>query len=694
MNNAPLHPTKEQISILLRHYESGRLGKAEVMAISFTHDFPKHQFGWLMLGILLTKSERHFEALNAYEIANSLSPQNARVLNNMGVTYKKLGRLKEAEISLRDAIALKPNYAEAHNNLGNIFKKMKELEKAEACFRKAVTYNPNLADAYNNLSLTLKDLGKFNQAFSACIKALHINQNFNGAYNNLSLIIRYFKFKDSNPKLYPLLINLLTIKGVVRPQNVAESILTLLKHDPLIKDLLGKKNIISNTRQVTSIIETLHQFKLLHHLMRICPLPDLELEALFVKIRRYLLFNIGKIKASDHIIYFFTTLCLQCFTNEYVYFESAEETKFINELEAKITETIMKLNQPELLKLLCLASYRLLHQYDWCQQLTALDQLDEIKKRLLEEPLAEKAIVKDIAVFGKISDEVSNKVREQYEQNPYPRWVNAIHFKGILISDFCDKTNLKLYSRKIKDVDVPKILVAGCGTGQHSLETATQFLGCHVTAVDLSLSSLAYAKRKAIEAKLSNLEYMQADILNLARLDKEFDIIESVGVLHHMYKPMEGWRVLTKLLKPGGLMRIGLYSDLARQHIVAIRKEIQSLGVGISDANMRQFRQSIITSEFKSHKELIKFNDFFSLSMLRDLVFHEQEHRFTLPQIANCLEELGLKFCGFGNKDVISNFGFFHGKNADIYDLELWHKYEENSPKTFRGMYQFWCQKL
>ena len=137
-------------------------------------------------------------------------------------------------------------------------------------------------------------------------------------------------------------------------------------------------------------------------------------------------------------------------------------------------------------------------------------------------------------------------------------------------------------------------------------------------------------------------------------------------------------------------MRIGLYSELARQHIVEIRKEIQSLGVGTSDADMRKFRQSIITSANKRHKQLIKIDDFFSLSMLRDLIFHEQEHRFTLPQIASCLNELGLKFCGFGNKDIRTKFKAFFGNLADVNDLMLWNEFEKNNPDHFIEMYQFW----
>ena len=77
------------------------------------------------------------------------------------------------------------------------------------------------------------------------------------------------------------------------------------------------------------------------------------------------------------------------------------------------------------------------------------------------------------------------------------------------------------------------------------------------------------------ELGLENLEYLHADILHLHQLGQKFDIIESAGVLHHMDEPMAGWRVLTDLLKPGGLMKIGLYSQSARQQIVKIRNEFR-----------------------------------------------------------------------------------------------------------------------
>ena len=81
------------------------------------------------------------------------------------------------------------------------------------------------------------------------------------------------------------------------------------------------------------------------------------------------------------------------------------------------------------------------------------------------------------------------------------------------------------------------------------------------------------------------------------------------------------------------------------------------------------------------------------MSDFRDLVFHVQEHRFNLQQIKTSLDELGLKFCGFEVESIDIRFRELHGNEADIYDLELWHQFEERNPRAFAGMYKFWCQK-
>ena len=141
-------------------------------------------------------------------------------------------------------------------------------------------------------------------------------------------------------------------------------------------------------------------------------------------------------------------------------------------------------------------------------------------------------------------------------------------------------------------------------------------------------------------------------------------------------------------------MNIGLYSELARRHIVTVREEIGLKGIWISEEEIRQLRQSLIESDNEKYHSLVNWTDFFSLSEVRDLIFHVQEHLFTLPQIQHCLDELNLKFCGFQNADTVKRFKHTFGQDSDACDLSLWHQFEERNPSTFAGMYQFWCQKV
>ena len=724
-----LKPSQEQLDILLNYYQTGRYVEAEKLSISITQEFPKNQFAWKVLaavfkqngrinealivskkslqldpldasahynlGFLLQEVAKLEEAEESYRKAIELKPDYVEAHYNLSVLFQRLGRLEEGEASYKQAIALKPSFAKAHNNLGVILQGLGRLEEAEESYRKAIELKPDYAEAHNNLGVIIQNHGKLIEAYTAFIQAINLNPDFTDAYVNLGIVIKDVRFNSSNVKLYPLLIKLLNTGNFARPNDLASSILSLLKHDPLIKNLLLEENFATNLKEANSIIGSIDKLRLLHHLMRICPVPDLQFERFFQNMRSLILKNLDNINTSSELIYFLSTLSLHCFTNEYVYIEKKEETELVDNLEIEIIQTIIKSEQPEAKKILCLASYRPLHQYNWCQKLETLDNLEEVKSRLIEEPYSEKAIEAEIPMLVEISDNVSRKVRSQYEENPYPRWVKTgISTKVKSISQTCAESNLHLYSESIKNIITPSILIAGCGTGQHSIGTATHFSNCQVTAVDLSLTSLAYAKRKTIDLGITNIKYLQADILKLNQLKQKFDIIESVGVLHHMNEPMAGWSVLADLLKPGGLMMIGLYSEFARQHIVEIRKEISLQEVGTSESEIRKFRWSLTESNDENHKRLTTSNDFFSLSMLRDLIFHVQEHRFTLPQIKNCLDELGLKFCGFKSKNYISNFRRLHGKDSDICDLELWHQYEKTDPHAFAGMYQFWWQKL
>ena len=113
-------PTQAKLSILLECYQNGLLDDAERLALSITQEFPKHQFGWKVLGAVLKKTGRVNDSLVPSQKSVQLVPHDTEAHYNLGVILKELGKLEEAEASYRQAIALKPDHEQAHNNLGAI----------------------------------------------------------------------------------------------------------------------------------------------------------------------------------------------------------------------------------------------------------------------------------------------------------------------------------------------------------------------------------------------------------------------------------------------------------------------------------------------------------------------------------------------------------------------------------------------
>ena len=157
-------PSQPQLSSLLEHYQNGRYGDAEKLALSMTKQFPRHQFSWKVLGAVLQETGRISEGLIASQKAVGLAPQDAEAHSNLGNTLKELGRSKDAEASYRKAIALKSDYAEAHNNLGNTLQELGRSKDAEASYRKAIALKPDYAEAHYNLGLLLSGAEQYGKA--------------------------------------------------------------------------------------------------------------------------------------------------------------------------------------------------------------------------------------------------------------------------------------------------------------------------------------------------------------------------------------------------------------------------------------------------------------------------------------------------------------------------------------------------
>ncbi len=437
---------------------------------------------------------------------------------------------------------------------------------------------------------------------------------------------------------------------------------------------------------------------LLRELLQIAPVCDAQLEQVLTALRRFLLdLATDDAAASEDELAFFCALAQQCFCNEYVYAleENEQEragtlAKLLDAaaLEGKHVPPLWIAAAGAYVPLYGLANAAALLKHDWPAPVAALLQ------QQIVEPNAQRVLRESLPRLTPIDDATSIEVKRQYEENPYPRWIVAgatvppLPIDVFLSAKFQHAPYTPLVKSRIE------ILIAGCGTGQHVIETARRLTGAEVLAVDLSGASLSYAVYKAREFGLTNVQYGIADILKLNTLGRSFDVIEAQGVLHHLADPMEAWRRLLAILRPGGLMSVGLYSELARQPVVRARTFIAERGYPATADGIRRCRQDMLRSEDPLLKAATETIDFFTISECRDLLFHVQEHRMTLPQIASFIAEEKMTFLGFeADSSLFQAYEARFPEDKSKTDLGCWHQFETENPKSFAAMYQFWIQK-
>jgi SAM-dependent methyltransferase len=383
----------------------------------------------------------------------------------------------------------------------------------------------------------------------------------------------------------------------------------------------------------------------------------------------------------------------QCFNTEYVLAETPSEAERLVALRSAASAA-------DLYACALYAAYRPLHTVEVPDALAARlanTDLASLAQRQIVEPLEERRLAAGIASLGEAANAVSAAVRAQYEENPYPRWLRTqTNFDAAPLGAMARELFPCADLSGVTD-GAARILVAGCGTGQNAIAAARRFSHASVLAIDFSRASLAYAQRKTRELGIANLEYVHADILALGSLGERFDLVEASGVLHHLAEPLAGWSVLVGLVKPGGFMRIGLYSERGRRAIVHAREFIARHGFAATPEGIRRARAAILGARDDPLLAAVARNeDFYSLSGCRDLVFHAQEHRFRLPQIAAMIDRLGLRFLGFEFPDsgiTAARYRARFPEDRALADLANWDRYEEENPDAFARMYQFWLRK-
>lgn len=604
----------------------------------------------------LIEEKNYEEAVQAFQSALNAEPAKEGYLG-LGCAMAKLGEAQKAITALKAALRIDPAYVEAYRKLGDVYLDMRESVKALEYLSQAVAYDPSDIENIQALvDLTSKMVFEnanpnFKGLLTACLESQDVNFRSFGA--------TWYSILSHDKKFGPLLALAKKPPYEEFAQSLKASGKLAAAIDPFF--LFGLGRFIVGIDHFERWITYLRLYMLEMHALGKPIFHDREdIEFLHCAVMRYAFFT------------------------DYIFDETEQEAVWLQPIKRTLEST----DKPDLAALALYGCYRhlstLSNAASIARNLPGGDHVSQIPKSQIEDYLLQQEIKKDIVAITKIQDDVSAAVREQYENYPYPRW--DIPYKGI-------------YNREIEGRFIgekAKILIAGTGTGQEAIELAYAFPDAEILGVDLSRTSLAYGIMRARQLGINNLTFRQADINELGSIGQSFDYIASSGVLHHLKDPEAGWKVLHGLLNPGGLMRIALYSRIARVSVTQAWKVIAEKNLGNDTESIRAFRRNISDNlEPKYRTFFYKSFDYFSLPMCRDLIFHVQEHQFDLLQIKDILQRLNLKFLAFNQDDATLNLYkiFTNLQDDTLTNLDLWNNFEQAHPNSFAAMYSFWCEK-
>ena len=630
------------------------------------------------------KNHRHIEANAAIIRGLAAFPNSPDLLHLAGHLALKLGQFDHAISNLEQALRIAPGNAAILLDLGMGCQSVGRLDEAAECYRSASQQEPNLVQAYANLGFVLRTQGDLIGALEAFHGAIQLDAHHIGAVQGMTGVLGRAITPGYVPIIADMLVQLFNSPyadyGMLAPAAACQ-----LTH------LFGIQGDGSTAQHLDG------SNNLLKYYLTKCVNIDPVLEFALTACRRELLLSASSNNTLAGI------LGLQCFINEYVFFQQDDERQQVQSLKIKLENALN--NNVQLSEfqddLVLFAMYAPLSDLEGAEKLAHEtlaapgSELASLIELTLANFIEEQSIKDEIESFSAVEDKTSKKVRSQYEINPFPRWIHAPIELNLHPGAFLTETYPHFSPPDFLKEDC-RILIAGSGTGQHVAHVALKYPHAKILTFDLSLSSLAYAVRMTRKLGITNVEFRHGDILEAGALDGPFDIIESIGVLHHMENPIEGWRVLTGLLREGGMFRCGLYCERGRQGVFAARDIIAAEGIGDSAKEIADFRHRIFYNpppgDFTRIKERA---DFYTTSNVRDLLFHVHEDNYTPKRLYDEISDLGLTFVGFEEFEELGINDEYRNAfpdDAPMSSLLNWEEFEKSQQEPMEG-YLFWCQK-
>lgn len=535
------------------------------------------------------------------------------------------------------------------------------------------------------------------EAVERCSHALASRPDFPEAARLLAGLLQRYEF-DAETDISPRGLEAAFAFAYIDRQALCNGALAFLKCRPPLAEALARGRAdgwdaaaaLLTRKGARLLRDRLFAAALIHGIV-----ADIEIEFLLTALRRRLLLSPTLLVARP-VYEFACVLIRQCLNNEYVFFADEDERVCLGALNVDI-DAMSKGDPTAGSGLLLRSLYGPVHE-TLGREARAVDQVspralravlrDELDARRIEAARAD-----NLGRLTAVTDPTSRRVADQYTKDPYPRWLSL---QAPEPGGAKDRMRVHFTADELAVIDGRcDVLIAGAGTGRQAVQSAIGYgSGSQVLAIDLSAPSLAYGARMADALGVANLRFAIGDIQCLDEIDSRFDVIECVGVLHHMVDPYAGWRALLGRLRPGGLMLIGLYSAISRRVIRAQSENPDWPGPNADDDELRTYRRRLMQGGFGEDAfALTKTIDFFTKSGFRDLALHVSERTCAIPEIGDFMTAHGLEFHGFSlPDDTLRAYADAFPGDGPPGTLEHWWAFEQANPRTFSGMYLFWCR--
>ena len=663
--------------------KSGKFDQAEAAFANAIALNEANPVNWARLGQVWINMNRFAEAKDASTMALQLDPANHDALDNMARIHFALDDSAtglaywEKLFSMNHDVQLAEMLAERYGQQSN-------FAKSAYYYNEALKINPANQELKRQLGMTFfrgKDITNALIVFVDLVLQNPDNRSYIAVLVEIYRKIRHEVYSDFFRKA--LLICLET--DSVNHRSVGMPWCSIILLDPALK---GWREF---SYEKLNDFPALFKDELLIQGLRKTSILDVALEKILTEIRKTFLLHYTDFKSwPEEILTFLAALAEQCWYNDFVFYRTEEEISSLKKLKEFLSEQINRGEELDAISALfaLYACYEPLGPLFGDQKKAPFSKsgfyhLKSLYKAQVVNPAKEHESWANIPSFTEITDQTSRAVQSMYEQRPYPKWLS--------LDTYNNHQQAKSISNGLK------ILVAGCGTGREPAQYANLLRNAHITAVDLSRASLAYAKRMAETTGFSNrIDFWHGDLMEIGRLNRKFDLVLSSGVLHHLKDPLKGLAAILDTMKPDGRIGISLYSQIARDYLLGPAEDyIKEKAYTASDDDIRHFRHDImVMSDDDPRRRCSTVGDFFYLAECNDLLFHIQEHRYTFPMIEELARQMDLIPIYVQLGSMRDKFKAMHPDEGSELDFDRLHSFEQENPTAFIGMYRVFFRRM